>query len=251
MSIESDDVVKSVGRVFEVLELFDAQQEPLTATMIERHLNYPQSSTLALLKSMVKLGYLSFDRLDRKYLPTIRLASLGNWLDRSFHGEGHLAMLVDDLAATTGETVCISCQNDLHMQFMHVRLGAQQLILNSHAGQLLSLFHSAVGIAALTERSDPEIERMVQRYNRRVRGAANKVNSAQILQRVRKIRQMGYAIGYDAVMPGISAIAWVLKPEKGKHSLVVSVGGPSDRIKSREAHIIRAARTAIQHHLVS
>ena len=55
----NDSIVKSVGRVFEVLELFDAERAALTATTIARTLKYPASSTVALLKSIVRLGYLT------------------------------------------------------------------------------------------------------------------------------------------------------------------------------------------------
>ena len=40
-------VVKSVQRVFEVLEAFKQQQRPLTATEIGDVLGYPRSSSLA------------------------------------------------------------------------------------------------------------------------------------------------------------------------------------------------------------
>ena len=170
MAIGGDDVVKSVGRVFEVLQLFDARRAPLRATDVERALHYPQSSTLALLKSMVRLGYLAFERLDRTYLPTMRVAALGHWLDAAFHGEGRLAALLEDLGESTSETVCLSCQNDLSMQFTQVRLGSQGLILSVRPGDLAPLFQSAIGLTALSARPDAAIRKLAQRMNRQVRG---------------------------------------------------------------------------------
>jgi IclR family transcriptional regulator, KDG regulon repressor len=249
MAIQDDDVVKSVGRVFEVLQLFDQRRESLNATQVERSLGYPQSSTLALLKSMVKLGYLSFDRLERTYLPTMRVASLGHWLEASFHGEGHLAALLDEVSTRTSETVCLSCQNDLVMQFTHVRLAGQGLILNVTAGDFAPLFQSAIGLAALSDRPEPAIRKLAQRHNRRARNPAEKIDPEAVLQRIRRVRTIGYAVGYDMYMSGIGAIAWVLRPEAGPYSVVLSVGGPSDRVKSREASIIRTTRAAIRAHL--
>jgi len=54
----SGDVVKSVGRVLEVLDFFRQQRNPAKANDIGLALGYPKSSTNALLKSMVSLGYL-------------------------------------------------------------------------------------------------------------------------------------------------------------------------------------------------
>jgi DNA-binding IclR family transcriptional regulator len=249
MAIEDDDVVKSVGRVFEVLELFDRRREVLNAKQVERLLRYPQSSTLALLKSMVKLGYLSFDRIARTYLPTMRVASLGHWLETAFHGEGRLAALLQEVSARTSETVCLSCQNDLVMQFTHVRLGPQSHSLRIKPGEFAPLFRSAIGTVALSERPQHEVQRLLQRHNRRARNPALKVEPSQAFERIRKTHQCGYAVGYDLYLPGVGAIAWLLKPEDKGPTVVLSVGGPSDRIKNRETSIVRTTRAAMDTHL--
>lgn len=54
-------VVKSAGRVFEVLELFRSARRQLTAAEVGHALGYPKSSTNALLRSLVALGYLVVD----------------------------------------------------------------------------------------------------------------------------------------------------------------------------------------------
>jgi IclR family KDG regulon transcriptional repressor len=249
MAIGGDDVVKSVGRVFEVLQLFDARREPLSATDVERALGYPQSSTLALLKSMVRLGYLAFDRLDRSYLPTMRVAALGHWLDAAFQGEGRLAALLEDVGEATSETVCLSCQNDLSMQFTQVRLGTQGLILSVRPGDLAPLFQSAIGLTALSARPDPAIRKLALRVNRQARGTTPKVDPETVLQRVRRIRAAGHGVGYDMYITGIGAIAWVLLPANVPRPIVLSVGGPVARIRARETHIVKVTRAALRRHL--
>jgi DNA-binding IclR family transcriptional regulator len=249
MAIHDEDVVKSVGRVFEVLQLFDARRASLNATQVERSLGYPQSSTLALLKSMVRLGYLSFDRLQRSYLPTMRVSTLGRWLEASFRGDGRLSALLEEVSSRTSETACLSCQNDLVMQFTHVHFAGKGLILGANAGDFAPLFQSAVGLAALSVRSDPETLKLVQRHNRRIRNPAGKIDADAVLQRIRQVQTVGYATGYDLSMPEIGAIAWVLRSEGAPCSVVLSVGGPSDRLRSREAIIVRQTHAAIRAHL--
>ena len=51
-------VVKSAHRVLRIFEYFDEIERPAAMTEIARRLNYPPSSTSALLKSLVELGYL-------------------------------------------------------------------------------------------------------------------------------------------------------------------------------------------------
>ena len=121
----NDSVVKSVGRVFEVLELFEAERIPLSATAIARTLKYPASSTVALLKSMVQLGYLSCDHIERLYFPTVRVPLLSAWIEDGFFSEGHLFQLIDEINSTTHESTYLSWQSDLEMQYVRVSSGFQ------------------------------------------------------------------------------------------------------------------------------
>ena len=71
------DAVKSARRAFEILELFDRERRPLALKDILEALGYPASSGSALLKSLVALGYLDYDRDRRTYFPTMRISALG------------------------------------------------------------------------------------------------------------------------------------------------------------------------------
>jgi IclR family transcriptional regulator, KDG regulon repressor len=245
MSEPSSSVVKSVGRVFEVFELFDEIKEPATATRIGRSLNYPQSSTIALLKSMVQLGYLSFDALERTYFPTMRISMLGQWIEESLYGEAGLTQLIAEIAEATGETVSLSCQNDLKMQFIHIQLGTQPLTLALKAGAVAPLFWSTVGWAALAEQTDAEIERLLERFNRLTRAKSERLALADVVEKVRIARAQGYAVGHNTYIPGVAAIAWVL-PQAGKRRpVVLSIGGPSERLRVEEADIVRVVTDAL------
>ncbi len=120
----NDSVVKSVGRVFEVLELFDTERTALSATNIARTLKYPASSTVALLKSVVHLGYLTYDHTERMYFPTVRLAVISHWLENSFFFEGHLLELMDEISTATDESTFLSWQSDLEIQYVQFRIGS-------------------------------------------------------------------------------------------------------------------------------
>ncbi|PCJ33895.1 MAG: transcriptional regulator, partial [Cellvibrionales bacterium] len=67
---DDDKIVKSVARTCETLVFFDEMRRPLTVVEISKQLGYPQSSTSALLKSLVKLGFLAHDAKRKSYFPT-------------------------------------------------------------------------------------------------------------------------------------------------------------------------------------
>jgi|SRR5450759_3262924 IclR family transcriptional regulator, KDG regulon repressor len=107
-------VIKTARRLFRILEFFDAVQRPLALKEVVTRFNYPVSSTSAILKSMVVLGYIDYDRYSRTYMPTMRMVQLGQWVQDVLFGEGGIVLLAKHLNKTTEETVAIATQSDLY-----------------------------------------------------------------------------------------------------------------------------------------
>lgn len=249
MAFKDDEVVKSVERVFQVLDWFEETRAPAGATTVSRALGYPMSSTVALLKSMSTCGYLQFDPLKHRYHPTLRVSRLCHWLDEAWVGQVRLRDLIGEVSSATGELVSVSCQNDLEMLFVQIEPGARPLETAPAPGDPAPLFNSSIGLARLSRRSDEEIKKLVARYNRRIHAPAGKIELRAIMQRLRNIRQCGYNTGYDLYMPGLGAIAWALPAQNSGHSLVMAIGGPSERLKRREWEIVHAVGATLSQRL--
>lgn len=246
--VQSDDVVKSAGRVFAVLELFAAVRAPLSATEVVRRLNFPQSSTVALLKSMVTLGYLTYDEFDRRYLPTMRVPMLGNWLMDAVGPDGRLLHLIRSISADTSETVCLAAQNDLAMQFLHVERGTKPLALTVNAGDRTALLTTVIGIVALSGRPDATIARYVERANKQFRDRAYHADLNRVMAEVSEVRHRGYGMGDSEFSSGVGAMAWLLPPLPGDRRIVLSVAGAADAIREERQHIIESVEAAMKMH---
>lgn len=244
----AEDVVKSVGRVFEVLELFSTAREPLNATQVERRLNYPQSSTLALLKSLVKLGYLSFDRIERSYFPTMRIAYLGQWLETSLYSNGELSTLIEEVCQKTGESVVLSCQNDLRMQFLQIMHGTRPLAVNVQPGESAPLFDSVIGMTALSVQPNEDIAKLAARFNRRA-APNEKLVLADLMAKIGEIRTLGYGYSYDTYVHGLGVVAWVLPGDPALRPVIFSVAGPAESIRVEVEDIVRVVRSSMRAHL--
>ena len=237
-----DSVVKSVGRVFSILEAFARVQAPMTAIEIGRRLEYPASSAAALLKSMVTLGYLSFDRATRAYQPTILLGMLTRWVDGSTLSSAALERLIDDLHAETGETIIIATQSDLAMRYLLTRPGRFPVRFTAPAGMLRPLCGSGTGWALLASKTEKEVASLVDQVN----GSAlpgQRIDAGQLQDLLAQIRDQGYAASYGSVIAGSGVIAVAL-PGAGKQ-LVLGVGGPVERLQRNEATLAAKMHQAI------
>src|ERR1700712_2218160 len=162
----STEVIKSVKRVFEVLEYFEEVCKPLSLVDIATHFRYPTSSAAAMLKSMMLLGYLNYDAKGRTYMPTLRLAELGAWAQAAFLHEDHLLAAIRDLSTRTGETVSVGMQSDIYAQYLHVAYPENEVLqFRVKAGTLRLLTSSGFGWLLLSPYDDSQVELLWRRVN--------------------------------------------------------------------------------------
>ncbi|WP_439533146.1 IclR family transcriptional regulator [Polymorphobacter sp.] len=244
--MSGDAGVKSAARVLAVLELFDEDRRPLSATDIVQRLRWPQSSTVALLKTLVGLGYLAHDPFERRYLPTMRVAMLGGWLVDGLGSDRRLSALVRTIQSDTAETVALTTQSDLEMQFLHVERGTRPLALTVMAGDRTALLTTVIGIVALSGRPDALIARYVERTNERVRDPSQHADLGHVMAQVAAVRAAGFGEGDSEFSAGVGALAWLLPPLPGDRRVVLSVAGAADAIRDHRDHIIDSVTAAMR-----
>lgn len=241
-------VVKSAGRAFEVLELFRAERRQLTAAEIGQALGYPKSSANALLKSLVSLGYLVLQPGTLRYFPSLSVTRLGDWIPAAVLASGDAFAIISEVHAATQETVTLTVQNDLSVNFLRVIPGTFPISLSMTEGFIAPLFSTAVGTAILSQLPDEAIAALAARANSRTRRRSEKVDLEATMRIVREARQRGFAVLYDAVFPDTGAIAVPFPSDVEGLPMAVGVGGLRDRIRRNERAILRAIRSAMARH---
>src|SRR5438445_11230057 len=96
--------IKSAMRTLALLEYFRRTKASASVTEISAALGIPQSSTSVLLKSLVSLNYVEYDSGTRSFLPSYRVALLGDWIQRARFGDERITDTMDKLQPDTGET---------------------------------------------------------------------------------------------------------------------------------------------------
>jgi IclR family transcriptional regulator, KDG regulon repressor len=232
-----DATIKSARRVFEVLEYFDRARAPLSLKQIcERH-GYPPSSGLGVLKSLVRLGYLEYDKHSRTYLPTMRIAVLGSWVATELFGGLNVIKLMETLRDETLETVILAAQSDLFAQYVHVVHSREPLQYAVAPGTLRPLARSGFGHLLLSGEKDPVIRSTVRRLDSARAPGEDKIDVASLMRSIADIRQAGYAVSHGLVTPGVGIIGFLLPPTPFGRLFAIGLGGPSDRIEAnRERH---------------
>lgn len=239
----ADSVVKTAGRVFEILEYFREVRAPLSIREIAENFGYPFSSTSVLMKSLSTLGYMTYDRDLRAFFPSLRIATLGDWLFDAMYSGGDLLRLLENVGRDSGETALLAVQNDIYSQYVHILPNRQQVIqLNVPVGTRRLLCWSGTGWALLSQFNDEQIERLVERTLNRLHDdpVRDKISLVSVMAQVDAVRQNGYALSDRTVTMGAGVIAMPLPVTPNGMRLAVAAGGVADRLISRKQEIVAA-----------
>ncbi|MDB5861590.1 MAG: hypothetical protein JWQ76_5279 [Ramlibacter sp.] len=246
--------MKSAARALQVLEYFDEIQRHANVIEISETLGLPQSSTSSLLRSLVAMGYLHFDRGARSYTPSCRVALLGNWVNSPLFMGGVALRCMEDLQQRTGDAVMLAIQNGVWAQYIHVLQATSSARLHVTRGALRPVAASGTGYALLSALTDAEVRKVAHRVNAEVRSGAIKaptVATDDLLQTIAEVRRLGYAFTSDLVTPGGAVLAMPLPVTDGGQALVIGLGGISEVQKKRRAELLGIMRDTLANHFPS
>ncbi len=230
--------VKSAVRVLEILELFQQHRAPRQLKDICDALAYPQSSGTVLLKNLVTLGYLSYDRASRCYFPTLKVAALGDWVEHALFGHGKIFEVMRDLHSATGEAVSVALQNDVYMQYIRIIQSVHPQRFHVEEGSLRPLTLSATGWMLMATHPDKEVDRLIRRANIATPRTEDRQPMELMMQRVREVRARGTAYAENVPLLGGATLCVMLPLKVQGRPVVLGMGGALERIRAhREEYL--------------
>lgn len=222
--------VKSAARVIQILEYFGAVREPRALKQITETLRFPQSSTTVLLKSLIAMGYLNYDRAQRVYFPTLRVTSLGDWVPNALFGHGQIFEIMRDVHSATGETTSVVVLNDVYIQYIRVIQSRHALHFHIPEGSMRLVTHSAAGWILLSQKTDKEIDKIVRRANIATERVTDRVSVNEILSRMPEIRAQRVAYAENLPILGAATVCTLLPLKINNQPVAFGIGGLQERI---------------------
>lgn len=232
----------TLSRSFQILECFERSRRPLRAADLQEEVSCPKSSLNVILKGMVELGYLHYDRRSRSYFPSLKVQFFGDWILSTVTRGPHLQRVARQLRNKVDETVVISVKVSNYLEVAVVETSSKPISLQLPIGTRFGLWNTAVGIAFLMSQSNTEIKRLHQIDQRSSTEPPPALS--EVMEHVAQGRAVGCAIAYGSVVPDLGALAAPLKLEASHPAIVLSVGGPIARVKEQEAYLADRLRSA-------
>jgi DNA-binding IclR family transcriptional regulator len=241
-------VVKSAERTLRLLEFFDEVRHPVNVVEVMRRLKYPQSSTSALLRSLVAMGYLAHDPRSRTYAPTDRVSLLGNWISPRMFGDASLPHMIQAIANRVGHVVLLAARNGDYVQYIHVKTSNAELEDLFRLGMRRPLHNTATGLALLAGLRDQEVRGIYHRLNAYAEEPDEVIQVPELLKQLNGIRGQGHAFTFDHDPTNTAFVAMHMPRGCSTQPLVIGAGGPCDEILERKEEILEVVREEIAAH---
>jgi DNA-binding IclR family transcriptional regulator len=231
-------VVKSAARVLHLLELFMEARKPMRLGDISRAMEMPSSSSSVLVRSLVQLGYLTFDADHRTYFPTYKVVFLGSWMEQE-SSDSRVSELMNELSRLTSETIILGAEMGRHVQYIGVIQGTLAIRYHTKPGTKRLLPSANLGIALLSRKSNEEIGRIVRSINADLSEGSSKFELARVMALVKRYRSNGYICEPNMLVKGAAVVATLLPTEP---ALAIGIGGVVDRVRPNEERIAAVIR---------
>lgn len=244
----TDSVIKSARRALEVLEYLDEVRSDASVMEIARALNYPQSSTSVLLRSLTSTGYLSYDAHKRRYAPTHRVALLGSWIQAPQLANGRVLEMMEEISEECHETIILAEQTSTIVRYIHVVPSRKEIRLHIGSRTIRPLARSGMGLLFLSTYSPEKVRLLFKRINAES-DTEPVLRYADFEARLAEIRRLGYSLMTKGVNPGAGSVSMMLPEQKGAPSIAVGIGGISEFIDANCERLVAVTRRAISRHL--
>lgn len=239
--------VKSALRALEILEYFKLNRQRRSMSEIAGDLGYPQSSATVLLKTLITMGYLSYDRGERAYFPTPKVTALGDWIPMALFGATRIQEALRDVHTATGEGVFIGTKSDVYLQYIRTIESIHALRFHVGEASLVPITRSAAGWVLMSSMPEDRLDNLVRRANIAC-PVEERVSLTQIRERIAELREKGYAHVENLPFDGGATIVVPLQARIQGQPACLALGGASTRVRdnfSKYLQVLQAAASSV------
>lgn len=242
MTTTKSPTVKTALRVIEIIELFAREKQPLSLTEISRALKAPVSSCLALIRTLMQLGYLYETGKRQSYYPTSRLYIMAQKIYDFDPILEQVRPSLEALRNATEETVVLGrFTPDMKVMYIEAVESTHPIRYVAVAGMRRDFYANSIGKALLSQLPDDERKRLFkntlfEKFNKKTL-----TTPEQIEADLQKSLERGWYENSGESIADVGGIAWPLRLNGALYA--ISIAGPIYRIQENLSSFAEKLRT--------
>lgn len=225
-------------KVLLVLEAICDEKSGLTYSDIVNRLSLPKSTTHRILDSLKRMNYISFDAKTERYSTGLKIIELGV---KGLQQQELVDVSIDflkKLTEITNETSFLSILIEPN-EIIHIYKVESSYSIRTGAdlGIRRPFYATAVGKIIVAHLNDDQIHEIVKTTQYSSFTKNTMTDPTFLIEELRRVKKMGYCMDDEEIELGLTCFAVPVFNWTDNVIAAISVGGPTDRMKSKE-HLI-------------
>ncbi len=222
-------LLASLHRGLEVIDCF-AMRGSWSLAELTQHLQQNKATLFRVLHTLEQFGYLAKDAATGRYVPGLRLHTLGSAAVQHETLRWQSLPPLQDLAQATGETVHVGILHDGVVVTVQVVEGTHAVRMHSIVGKRSPAHASALGKVLLAHLPDAEVEAVLARHGME-RYTENTITTpAALREALHRVRQEGYAPDEEEIEIGLRCLAAPITDQTGRPTAALAISAPASRM---------------------
>lgn len=231
---DDNQLVLAVARALQVLEAFRPGGPTLGNTTLAELTGLPKPTVSRLTYTLMRSGYLTFDRRSREYELGPRAVALGS-IALSRLDIRRVALPLMEELSESGFNVGLGIADDAVMVYTDACQGSALVGLRLDAGSRVPIMGSAMGMAYLTTLADTERAALLNRLRPRYADRWT-VLMRDLDRAVHDVATLGYCVSLGGWHADINGVAAPIMAPSAHGTYVVNLGGPGYMLTEEIIH---------------
>ena len=226
-----DNLVKSVMKALEILELLNREAELGISEMADR-LGWDKSTVYRLVATLKEKGYVNQNPANQKYANSMKLFEMGNSVVERLGFRRKCQPYLEELAMRTHETVNLAIQDGSEIIYIDKIESMATIKVDLAIGKRLPMYCTGLGKAILAWLPEEEVDLLLQEEHFTAHTANTVTSLNELKKQLVQIRQKGYSLDDEEYVMGLKCVASPVWNHQGKPVAAVSVAIPEYRYEN-------------------
>ena len=224
---------QSVEKALRIIEVMAQESNPMRLLDIAVQVDYPSSTVLRMLNTLVDMGYAFQEDGDlKRYGLTLKLATIGQRISDQMAYREIVHPFLQQMSAATGETCCASVCSHHKANYFDVVVGRSNgaLTVRQQIGASAYMHCTGSGKMFLAQYTAEQLDELIHTHGLPALTERTITTRAALEAELDRCRAQGYAMDDEEVERGMRCIAAPVYDGNGKTIVTICMSGPASRM---------------------
>ncbi|MBN2552600.1 MAG: IclR family transcriptional regulator [Spirochaetales bacterium] len=228
-------LLSSVIKALEVLEVFTIEHPELSLAEISRRMGAHKSSVYRILRTLEAADFLRWNGERGLYRLSPKILELASRVLARYDLREVAGPPMEELAARTGEIIHLSILDGYEIVYLEKKGAGQVLTVATRVGGRYPAYASAMGKVLLAFLPEQQLQGILEETELVALTPKTITDEGRLKRELAAIRGQGYAVDDEEAFPGIRCVAAPIREPSGRVVAALSATIPAQRLPTERS----------------